>query len=337
MDRIDKFAKEMEKIDYYIANPLDFLYEHIENPTLQEIVECYRYIYLNNQEMIQTHREYLKHLQEYIANVRPLHKEEYKQPEKAEREVITVKQDDKDLSEAIDYVTYCNFDKELDIFLDTLTDDDIIRLKLHFLKEIKLHQLIIREAILEDSFADIKELQSELMIYSEILERLKQYTKKSDTLDNNTEAINNSNIILMPNSQSTYLLEDIKRYPERCKEIKNAFDKIIEGYFLQTKDLKAIEGAKENLYEYRNPNGLRILYFVKNNLILISSLFFKDKQKSTRITAYYDEAHSRYYNTYNYILSNVNNPDFYIEQAELVGQIYSFLEANMVVSKGLGD
>ena len=337
MDRIDRFAKKMKKIDYYISNPLDFLYEHIDNPTSAEIIECYRFICFNNRDFLKKHSEYLEKLEEYIRSLRPLKKvskdlEENEEVKSLERHI-----EDKDISEAIDYVTYCNFETELDIFLDTLTREDIIRLKLHFLREVNLHKAIIREEILKNPLVDLSKLQEEFSFYNEILERLKLYTKIYEEQTSKTEAIDISNIILLPANKSSYLLGDISNYPERSREIKIAFDKIIEGYFLQTKDLKTIEGRKDNLFEYRNPNGLRILYVVKNNYIFITSLFFKDKQKSTRINGYYDDALNRYYSVSDYIMNNINNPDFYIEQAELVGQIYSFLETNMVVSKRLGD
>ncbi len=337
MDRIDRFAKEMEKVDYYISNPLDFLYEHIDSPTSAEIIECYRFICCNNRDFVKKHREYLESLEECISGVRPLKKvskdlEEPTEVIRSERHI-----EDEDISEAIDYVTYCNFVTELDVFLDTLTREDIIRLKLHFLREVNLHEAIIREEILKNPLANLSRLQGEYCFYKEVLERLKLYTKRHEEEASKTEVIDSSNIILLPTNKSSYLLGDISNYPERSREIKIAFDKIIEGYFLQTKDLKAIEGKKDSLYEYRNPNGLRILYVVKNNYIFITSLFFKDKQKSTRINGYYDDALNRYYSVSDYLMNNINNPDFYIEQAELVGQIYSFLETNMVVNKRLGD
>ena len=335
MDRVDKFALEMEKVDYYIYNPLSFIYEHIDDPTSSEIIECYKYIYLNNKEMIRKFREYLKGLEDKIKSVKPLVLEHNSDTKEEKIEEVTKRVEDKDLSDVIEFITYCNFDTELDIFLDTLSKDDILRIKLYFLREVKLYEEVISDTILNDYSADVSKLQSELKVYKEVLNRLIKYTKKEEVLEESkTEQ---SNIIILPSKKSSYLLQDIKEYSERSKEIKNAFDKIIEGYFLRTKDLKPIREAQDSLYEYRNPNGIRILYFVKGNYIFITSLFFKDKQKSTRISSYYDEAHNRYYNAYNYVMDNLNNPDFYIEQAELVGQIYSFLEANMVVSKRLGD
>ena len=72
-------------------------------------------------------------------------------------------------------------------------------------------------------------------------------------------------------------------------EIKLILEKIVDGYFLRTKDTKAIEGYQENLYEYKHPNGIRVLYVVEGNIIIICSLFMKDKQKSSRISNEYDD------------------------------------------------
>ncbi len=335
MDRIDKFEQEMESINYYISNPLDFIYERIEDPTSSEIIECYRFIYYSNKIVIERQRDYLKQLEDKINGVRPLVREHTDIEVEENNEEVVRKRENRDFSNLVEYITYCNFDTELDTYLETLSKDDIVRLKIYFLKEIKLYEAIIKDTVLGDYTADISSLQSELSVYKEILEHLKDFSKKEEVLE--SKEVENSNIIILPSKRSSYLLEDIRTYGERSKEIKTAFDKIVEGYFLKTKDIKAIREAKENLYEYCNPNGLRILFFVKNNYVFIASLFFKDKQKSTRISGYYDDAHNRYYSAFDYIVNNLNNPDFYIEQAELVGQIYTYLEANMVITKRLGD
>jgi predicted nucleotidyltransferase len=62
----------------------------------------------------------------------------------------------------------------------------------------------------------------------------------------------------------------------------------------------------------------------------------KDKQKSTRIANEYEEAISRFYESEQYILENFNNPDFHIEQAELVGEIFTLLDG-ITLSKKVGE
>lgn len=337
MDRIDEFSKLMEGIDYYINNPLDFIYEKLEDPTLGEIIECMRYIAYNNNIAVMSKTEYLASLHKHIEEARPLQDfipqvEEAPKIESPSNPVAKPK----DISEEIEYITYCNFDTELSLFLDTLSKEEIIRLKLEFLKHILLLKKMIKEFAIETPTADLSNMQEELKIYEEILSRIKEYGRRQE-VTTTTETQQISNIILLPNAKTSYLLQDIAGYQDYSKEIKIAFDKIIEGYFLQTKDLKAIRGMKENLFEYTHPNGLRILYIVKNNLILICSLFFKDKKKSTKISSEYDEAQNRFYASIDYVLENIDNPDFYIEQAELIAQIYTYLENHMSYTKKVGD
>jgi hypothetical protein len=62
----------------------------------------------------------------------------------------------------------------------------------------------------------------------------------------------------------------------------------------------------------------------------------KDKQKSTRITNEYDEAISRYHNVREYVTSNFTNPDFHVEQSELIGEIYQTIDV-VTISKKVGD
>ena len=62
----------------------------------------------------------------------------------------------------------------------------------------------------------------------------------------------------------------------------------------------------------------------------------KDKQKSSRIANEYEEAITRYYKVRNYIVENFNNPDFHIEQAELIGELFQVLEGT-TLSKKVGD
>jgi hypothetical protein len=62
----------------------------------------------------------------------------------------------------------------------------------------------------------------------------------------------------------------------------------------------------------------------------------KDKQKSSRIANEYEEAITRYYRVKDYIVENFNNPDFHIEQSELVGEMFQLLEGN-TLSKKVGD
>lgn len=339
MDRIDVFAKSMENIDYFITTPMDFIYEQLGDPAFDEVIECMRFVVHNNNQVIQNKKEHLKSLREYIESAKPL--DEFK-PEEAisvaeEYEVSKHSKKVKDISEVIDYVTYCDLDTELFLYLDTLSKEEYIRLKLYFLEQVLIFKKLIKEAVVKTPTFDVKSLQEELKVFEDILHRLKDYGHQEEVTTSLEKVDTPSNIIILPSGKTSFLLRDIEQYPDYSKEIKIAFDKIIDGYFLQTKDLKAINGTKESVYEYRTPSGLRILYVVKNNLILVCSLFYKDKQKSIRIASEYEEAQNRFYAGIEYVLANVNNPDFYIEQAELIAQVYNFLENHMSYSKKVGD
>ena len=63
-----------------------------------------------------------------------------------------------------------------------------------------------------------------------------------------------------------------------------------------------------------------------NNNIAICSIFYKDKQKSTKIANNYEEALNRYKNNKTYIEENITNPDFLIEQNEFIAHIRTILE-----------
>ena len=189
---------------------------------------------------------------------------------------------------------------------------------------------------MNNPIADISTLQDNLNTYELVLEFMNN-VKETEELEEDISNENYSNIVIAPKNQmTTYLYEDISEYPERIKEIKLIFEKIVDGYFLKTKDTKAIEGYQEKLYEYKHPNGIRILYLVSGNIITICSLFMKDKQKSTKIANEYDEAIKRYYESKEYITENFNNPDFHIEQAELVGKIFSLFDG-IALSKKVGE
>ena len=334
MDRIDEFAKSITGIDYFIASPYDFLYKYIEEPTNSEIIECLRFIILNNQQVLDSKQNKLNSLKTTISNSKPLSKPLPSIIKETTYQIPSPKKQ-RNLKEAIDYVTYSS-EQELTTFLSKLNEEDLIRIKLSFLKIIISLRQKIKETILNNPLSNIESFQQELTDYENILKRLKEYTTKKESLQVE-ETISPSKIVILPSSNSSYLLEDINMYKERAREIKNAFDKIVDGYFLQTKDLKTIEGQKEKVCEYRNPNGIRILYIIKDNLIYVCSLFFKDKQKSIRISNEYDEAERRFLKSFTYVQTNYQNPDFHIEQAEIIGQIYEFLESNITLTKKMGD
>lgn len=335
-ERIEKFEKMIESINTYISNPTTFLYEQIEDPTLQEIVECSRAIALNNYYYVSDKRENNEKLlasltgaaaivaSPTISVLTPLKEK-------------TIRREQKDLSEILELIVYSDLSDETMKILESMSQENFKLLKLQIYKLILDTKQAIRQSILSNPIADISSLQDKLNTYELILEFASTEIKAVEKEEQEELPPEYSNIIFAPNNKkSTYLYEDISEYSERAKEIKLIFEKLVDGYFLKTKDTKPIEGYQEKIFEYKHPNGIRILYIVTGNIITICSLFMKDKQKSSRITNEYDEAIARFYECKNYIEENFNNPDFHIEQAELVGEIFSLLDG-ITLSKKVGE
>lgn len=337
MDRIDKYEETTAKNGSFIKSPLNNIYNELENPTFQELIECMRATTVINSRAIAAKTLEVEKLSQTIDQTQAIEATSTisalapkKQPSKRKKS--------KDLTDIIDFITFSPLDDDTQKKLQHLTEEDILEIKHYFYKQYLETTKKIKESILLEPTHDISKLQHDLNLYELILEFIKDLSNEKEEEQTLEEENDYSNIIFAPNGKkSTYIFEDISDYQERSKEIKLIIDKIVDGYFLKTKDTKSIEGTQENLFEYRHPNGLRILYVVNGNIIIICSLFFKDKQKSSRITNEYEEALSRYYSARDYIEINFTNPDFHIEQAELKGEIYAFLENGISLSKKVGE
>ena len=192
---------------------------------------------------------------------------------------------------------------------------------------IKKIEAEIKKVLLHNSTTSVANLQKQIKEYREILVLI---NNKENELEIEEISFKDSkyNLIIAPNLKNgTYLYDDISQFPEQFKEIKNSIDKISSLYFLSTHDNKSLTGEYDKVSEYKHPNGIRIMYIKEGNNIIVTSLFYKDKQKSTKIDLYYEEAINRYMRCKQYIFDNLNNPNFIIEQKELLGEIFSLLES----------
>lgn len=334
MERVEKFEKMISKVEDFIQGATSFLYDHIEDPNSQEIIECTRAIVYSNLEYLDKRESNIERLRQTMATVAPI-TQSIVEPTIQLKKEKNPRKEYKNINELIDLVTYSYLNEETLRILETLSHEDIIRIKLHFYKLIIETKKNIKEIILYNPQEDIKDLQSDLDTYTLIVDTISELEKKETVIDQEEKEY--SNIVFAPNGhRSTYFYDDIYEFTDKSKEIKLILEKLIDGYFLKTKDTKGIEGFQENLYEYKHPNGIRVLYVVEGNIIIICSLFMKDKQKSSRIANEYEEAITRYYRVKDYIVENFNNPDFHIEQSELVGEIFQLLEGN-TLSKKVGD
>lgn len=334
MERVEKFEKMVSKVDDFIQGATSFLYDQIEDPSTQEIIECTRAIVYSNLEYLDKREATIEKLRQTMATVAPI-AQSIVEPSLPSKKDKTPRKEYKSIQELIDLITYSYLDEETMRILETQSHEDIVRIKLHFYKLIIETKKAIRESILYNPQEDIGELQSNLDTYTLIVDTISELEKKEEIVEQEEKEY--SNVVFAPNGhRSTYFYEDVYEFPDKSKEIKLILDKLIDGYFLKTKDTKSIEGFQESLYEYKHPNGIRVLYVVEGNIIIICSLFMKDKQKSSRIANEYEEAITRYYKVRNYIVENFNNPDFHIEQAELIGELFQVLEGT-TLSKKVGD
>ena len=334
MERVEKFEKQIEKVESFIQGATSYIYDAISDPDTQELVECTRAVVISNQKYLSKKEESLARLKQTMSKSAPITATIVKPTLHYSKEKIPYPKQS-NIQELIELVTYSYLETDTMRILESQTHRDILRIKMHFLKQIIKIKQIIRDTCISNPQADISNLQSNLDTYTLILDTISELEREENLEE--VEEKEYSNIIFAPNNScSTYLYEDISEFPDKSKEIKLIMDKLVDGYFLKTKDTKSIEGYQENLYEYKHPNGIRILYVVEGNIIIICSLFMKDKQKSSRISNEYEEAINRYYRVKDYILENYNNPDFHIEQGELIGKIYQFFEGQDL-SKKVGE
>lgn len=341
MDELERKIKlllnSLEQVDSFIYNPNDYIFTVIPDATDDVVVECLRYIIEFNQEKLKEHREKIKTLRDTMKNARDIKGEKITIVSSEKKSMPTTNRTF-DYKPYIDLLFYSDLDDELAKKLSTLSliEQKIIKFQLLKIK-IQINEKI-RKSIINNPGTDISKLQSDYKKIEEILffvcELIKTEEKIADDLPKEQ-----SKIIIVPNyrCKNSYLFEDIIKYIENKKEIKLMIEKILDGYFLKTRDTKPIQGiTSNNLFEYRHPNGIRILYVVEGEYIYICSLFYKDKQKSTRIENYYQEAINRYETNKPYFSSKISTPDFFIEQDELVGQINSILEDGVLLKK-VGD
>jgi len=323
--------KKLKEIDYFVTDVYDFIYDEIPDATNQIIVECLRAINEYNNEFLTKRRETLIRLKDGMASSKEITSEQTTQEEKVEDYSIQPSyQQESSVKTYIELLEFSSLDESTRKKLQGLTSDDVKQIKFYFYLEKKTLEDKIRDFIISNPLSDITIYTNKLNKINDIFAFLKSI--KQDEVETIEEIIEESNIILVPHGNTSYFNEDIQKFSAKRKEIKLAFDKIIEGYFLKTRDTKPLEGYQD-LYEYRHPNGIRILYTAEGGMIYICSLFYKDKRKSIRIDGYYAEAIKRYQSNKSYIQANLENPQFYIEQAELVGQVNQTLEIGQSLAK----
>lgn len=316
----------------FIDSPLTFIANFSQDIDEQEIVELLRFIHVHNYEIVEQRQKHIIDMKQKISSAKPLHQVE-------ETKLVQEQPEEQPFASKIDptyinsILTSSDLLTELENRVSSLSKEELTFLKMQLhLKQNKLKR-IIREKIMLNPSLNIKEYQEELELLELAEVLISEQQSKEEVVE---EQRTSSRIIFVPNASSSYLYNDISEY-ENKKEIKITFDKLVDGYFLMTKDIKSLEGYKNaKLCEYTHPNGIRILYVISDDIICVCSLFYKDKQKSKKIANYYEEAIRRFLSQIDYIKENYQTPDFIIEQDEIIGDIYSLLETGKKLKKG-GD
>lgn len=325
--KLNVLYDSIDSKEEFIKTPLDLIYEFDIELTSEQFMDVLNYIVKHNKKYLLKIKKEQLELQRILEQTNV--KEEHKEQEEQKTNFLYATKVHKDYNDKLDLIFFTIEENELNNIINQLSSNEIINLKLLILKRINEKKLQIKETLLNNPIKDIKINQEDIQRYEYLLTKLTE----SKEIEEDIEETYDSKIILLPYKNSSYLCEDIKEYIDGNRDLLNAFTKIINGYFLQSKDTKSIV-KYDKLNEYKNPNGLRVMYVtMPNGYIAICSLFFKDKQKSSKIESYYEEAITRFREQKKYIEENLNNPDFMINQSILVGQIYSLLDSDYTLKK----
>ena len=334
MDKYDKFAKDIQELGY-IKTPYEVIYDYLPDATTYDIIEGLRII------LVQNHRVTIE-LDKENANMRKIIDEAKPLTIPSSEPIIDKKSEPVDNSytypqntqalQIIDSIKYFRTQEEFSKNTSNLSKEAIALIKLHLLKLIKQLEKQIRTKVAIDPLSGTDQERLQILNYKSYLEELMLDQEILIEAEEKQEKYSNQRIILLPHGQNnSYLLEDIQNYPESYGEIYLAFENIMSKKFLGSKSIKSIKDMGDKLYEYTRTNGIRILFIKRGNDIFICSLFYKDKQRSSKITAYYDEAIKRF-NSFMSTCDTITTPDFEIEQKELIGSIYGEIEQTQSLS-----
>lgn len=337
MDKFQLFEQKIENMDY-IQNPYNYVYDNEENFNSYELLEFIRIIHYHNQTITEQISDETKALTSIIKSAQPI--KEISVESRTDKKIIvdnsyTYPQDSQ-VEQIIKSLEYYKNIEEFKNNIRGINEQGIYKIKLHLLKLVINTTKKVELTILKSAISDLTELQIKLLNYKEFLEVLKE----KQVIETNECPYQDQqlsyNIILVPNNKSsTYLFEDITSYPESYDEITLTFDNIMSQQIFNSKSIRQIRDKSEKLFEYKRKNGIRVMFIKNGNNIFVTSLFYKDKQRSTKIDHQYDEAIKRYTN---FIESNTDytSIDFSISQKELIGDIYSEIESGITYKK-VGD
>lgn len=339
MDKYTEFERSIQS-EGYITTPYEIIYDVFPDATSYDVIEGQRMILVHNHRLSLEISDENEKLNKIINNASDLQEKSQEPQEtiKEEQTLVDNQHTYPQSAQALQIIKSLEFysREEFNNQTKQLPQSAIYLIKLYLYKKINdLKKIIKNKAILSPE-SDLTEEQVKLITFQEFLDDLTIEQEILIEEQQEKDEFFGKNIILVPNGKSTtYILEDIREYPESYDEISNAFENIMTKRFLSSKSISSIKDMGEKLYEYKRKNGIRILYIQNGNDIFICNMFYKDKQRSTKISSYYEEAIKRYYSFIN-TNTDITTPDFIIEQKELSGQIYGELEQSSVlkISKG---
>lgn len=329
--------REIEKIiadhkDCFISSLLSTIYDYIEEPDEETISTFLKEILSHNQEVynkLKSDHEKLKSKISKLKNLEPEVEEPIK-TQSLEIKPLLIKQNT-NLDELCYKIYSCESKEELNILLSNIDNNLLPNILLFLTKEINQLIIEIRQSIMKNPTLNISFKQKELLRLQNLFNSIKFYKRESNQSIHDTKP----NIFFLTNNSNTaYFYETLLNNLEGDSKVKKSLDKMLSGYFIHSHDVKNIIRNNKKILEYKDSNGTRILFEdLGNNNYLICDFFFKNKQISSKITNYYELNIERYLNNKEKIQSLLNDPNYYIEQAEILGSIYCLLEQNQLLEK----
>ena len=334
MDQYTKFENYIKSMDY-IRTPYEIIYDFFPDANSYDLVEGLRIILVHNHRITLALDEENNNLRNKIETAVKVVPQSETLEEPTTHKPVNNPHTYQQPEQITQIISSLKYFKTLEEFVNNtknLSQEGIVLIKLHLLKEINNLKRKIRTKVNLDPLADTDIERLQLLTYKSFLDELIIEQEILIEEEQEKEENKEQRIIFVPNGKSnTYFFEDIQNYPDSYDEIYSVFENLISKKFLGSKSISSIKDMGEKLYEYKRTNGIRVMFVKRGNEIYICSLFYKDKQRSTKITSYYEEAIRRYNSFVK--TQDTTTPDFEIEQKELIGLIYSEIEPSTSLTK----
>ena len=334
MDQYTKFENYIKDMDY-IRTPYETIYDFFPDANSYDLVEGLRIILVHNHRITLSLDDQNTTLQNKITSAVKVVPETETLDERVDNKPVNNQHTYPQREQVLQIISSLKYYKTTEEFTNNtknLSQEDIVLIKLYLLKEINTLKRKIRTKVNIDPLADTDIERLQLLTYKSFLDELIIEQEILIEEEQKQEENKEQRIIFVPNGKSnTFFFEDIQNYQDSYDEIYSVFENLISKKFLGSKSISSIKDMGEKLYEYKRTNGIRVIFVKRGNEIYICSLFYKDKQRSTKITSYYEEAIRRFNSFIN--TQDITFPDFDIEQKELIGLIYGEIEPSTSLTK----